>query len=127
MPRLFFGFLTIGLLLQFSVSGQSSFTVNGYVRDVSSGEDLIGATIAIKERSGTGTTTNVYGFYSLTLAPGDYTLTFSYLGYQPVEKPVSLTANQTLNVELASSEVELQEVVVSADRPDANVQDVAMS
>ena len=127
MFRLFFRFLTIGLLLQFSVFGQSSFTVNGYVRDASSGEDLIGATVAIQERSGTGTTTNVYGFYSLTLPPGDYTFTFSYLGYQPVEKAISLTANQTLSVELVSSEVELQEVVVSADRPDANVQDVAMS
>ncbi|WKN41924.1 TonB-dependent receptor [Tunicatimonas pelagia] len=127
MPRLFFGFLTIGVLLPLFAFSQSSFTLNGYVRDASSGEDLIGATVTIKERSGTGTTTNVYGFYSLTLAPGDYTFTFSYLGYQAVEKTISLKANQTLSVELTSGEVELQEVIVSADRPDANVQDVAMS
>ncbi|MEM9832933.1 MAG: TonB-dependent receptor [Bacteroidota bacterium] len=127
MPRSFSGFLILALLLSASVFGQPSFTVNGYVRDAASGEDLIGATVMIQERSGTGTTTNVYGFYSMTLAAGDYTLIFSYLGYQPVEKQVSLTTDQTISVELASGEVELQEVVVSADRPDANVQDVAMS
>ncbi len=127
MPRLFFGFLIFGFLLPTAVICQSTFTVNGYVRDAANGEDLIGATVSIQERAGTGTITNVYGFYSLTLAAGDYTLTFSYLGYQPIEKQISLTSDQTVNVELASGEVELQEVVVSADRPDANVQDVAMS
>ncbi|MEM9671186.1 MAG: carboxypeptidase-like regulatory domain-containing protein [Cyclobacteriaceae bacterium] len=127
MPRLFFGFLFQGILFPIVVYCQSSFTVSGYIRDSSSGEDLIGATIAIEERSGVGTTTNIYGFYSLTLAEGEYNLIISYLGYQPKKVPLNLTSDQTLSLELVSQDVQLQEVIVSAEAPDANVKDVAMS
>lgn len=126
MPQLFSGFFILFLLSSFTIFGQS-FTVSGYVRDAASGEDLIGATVAVEELSGTGTTTNIYGFYSITLPKGDYNFIYSYLGYQPKEVSVSLTADQSLHVELISQDVQLQEVIVSAERADANVQDVAMS
>ena len=44
---------------------QEKFTINGYVKDANAGETLIGATVFVKEL-GTGTTTNEYGFYSIT-------------------------------------------------------------
>nr|WKN37178.1 TonB-dependent receptor [Tunicatimonas sp. TK19036] len=127
MPRFFLEFFIAGLLFSSLGFGQSNFTISGYIRDAANGEDLIGATVAVKELSGTGTTTNVYGFYSLTLPRGDYQLTYSYIGYESKGFPISLTADQTLTVELQSQDVELEEVVISADRPDANVQDVTMS
>jgi hypothetical protein len=127
MPRLFFGLLSLSFLFPIVVFCQSSFTISGYIRDAASGEDLIGATVALEERSGVGTSTNVFGFYSLTLTEGDYNLIISYLGYQPKKVPLTLTSDRTLNVELISKDVQLQEVVVSANAPDANVKDVAMS
>ncbi|HKK61933.1 MAG TPA: carboxypeptidase-like regulatory domain-containing protein, partial [Bacteroidales bacterium] len=51
------------------LSGQQRFTISGYVRDASTGEELIGANIAIEE-TGSGTITNQYGYYSLSLKPG---------------------------------------------------------
>ena len=54
--------------------------VSGYVRDAATGEELIGANVAILE-TGSGTITNAYGYYSLSLPPGFYTLVCSYVGY----------------------------------------------
>jgi len=54
--------------------------VSGYVRDASTGEELIGANVAVLE-TGAGSITNEYGFYSLSLPSGFYTLVFSYVGY----------------------------------------------
>jgi hypothetical protein len=110
-----------------SVFPQQQQTISGYVKDASNGEALIGATISVKELSGTGTITNVYGFYSLTLPANSYTLQYAYLGYQFKEITLKLQSDTTITVELSNQDVELQEVIISADRPEANVQDVKMS
>jgi type II secretory pathway component GspD/PulD (secretin) len=57
------------------------FTLNGYLRDATNGEELIGGTVFILQ-TGSGSNSNAYGFYSLTLPEGHYHLTFSYLGYE---------------------------------------------
>lgn len=114
-------------LLSHQLSAQNQYTISGYVKDASNGEALIGATVSLNERPGTGTTTNVYGFYSLTLSQGDYTVNYSYLGYKPQSFTFSLQADTTITVELSDEEVELQEVVISATRPEDNFQDVKMS
>lgn len=114
-------------LLSHQLTAQSLYTISGYVKDASNGEALIGATVSLNERPGTGTTTNVYGFYSLTLAQGDYTINYSYLGYKSQSLTLSLQADTTLTLELSDEEMELQEVVISATRPEDNFQDVKMS
>lgn len=58
------------------------YTLSGYIRDTETGETLLYASIQDQEL-GTGTTTNLYGFYSLTLPAGTRRVSFSYLGYQP--------------------------------------------
>jgi hypothetical protein len=58
-----------------------------------------------------GTTTNNYGFYSITLPEGSYEVQYSYVGYQPVLKKVSLSGNEMIDVELDPS-ITLKEVVV---------------
>lgn len=108
------------------VLAQAKFTVSGYVKDAKSGETLIGVTVFVKGTT-IGTLTNEYGFYSLTMPGGDYDLGVSYVGFQTFTKRISLTANQKLDVDLADEGVQLQEVVVTAERADANVKDVAMS
>ena len=55
--------------------GQEQVTISGYIKDASNGEDLIGATVYVKQL-GQGTITNVYGFYSLTLASGECDIEF---------------------------------------------------
>jgi hypothetical protein len=74
-------------------------TISGYVKDASNGEMLIGATILVKEQ-GKGTATNNYGYYSLTLDAGTYTLVFSFVGYNAVEKTIKITQSTTVNIEL---------------------------
>ena len=95
---------------------QKKHTVSGTIKDAATGETLIGATVRIKELPSNGASANSYGFYSLTAPAGNYTLLFSYVGYQTVEKPVSLQADQTIAVALTSSS-SLTEVVISGNRP----------
>ena len=117
--------LLSGIFL-FSASGQEKFTISGYVKDQSDGETLIGATVLIRELS-SGNITNVYGFYSITIPPGEYSVEYRYIGYQPIQKSVSLNQNVRLDVELISTEQKLQEVVVTAKPEDENVSSMEMS
>ncbi len=105
---------------------QQRYSVSGYIKDASDGEVLIGATVAISS-SGKGTTSNVYGFYSLTLPAGEYQLVYSYIGYQSKAVEVNLNQDQTLNMELNSGDIALEEVIISGERAEDNVQDVKMS
>src|SRR5882757_938606 len=89
---------------------QTKSTLNGYIKDQSNGEALIGATVFIKELS-TGAATNVYGFYSITVPAGAYTVDYSYLGYATVNKAVDLTTSVRLDIELSGEAQQLQEVV----------------
>lgn len=102
-------------------------TVSGYVKDASSGEGLIGASIFVKELK-TGNATNTYGFFSLTLPLGQYTLVFSSSGFVKQERRIEVKANpQTLNLELVTSSSELAEVIVRARANDENVKGIEMS
>ncbi|MEO1049995.1 MAG: TonB-dependent receptor [Bacteroidota bacterium] len=122
--------LFFSLLLLFSMAevvlAQGNVTLNGYVKDIENGEELIGVTVYVNELK-TGTITNVYGFYSLTLPAGSYNITFSYIGYQTTVKTVDLTANQSLNLELPPEVVRMDEVVINEKPLDANVTEVKMS
>jgi hypothetical protein len=73
-------FLLCYLLVLTGVWAQEKFTVNGYIKDASNGEALIGATVYIKSLNA-GTVTNVYGFYSITLPAGTYLFDYTYVGY----------------------------------------------
>ena len=96
------------------------FTISGYVRDTLNGENLYAATIAVVEL-GKGTNTNSYGFYSLDLPAGIYTLKVSYIGYQTKEIIVQLTKNVNLTTELGAASYQSKEVTITAERKDANV------
>lgn len=113
-------------LCTLSVFAQNQSTLSGYVRDASSGEVLIGANIFIKERS-SGAATNTYGFYSLSLPPGTYTATFSYLGYTSVTRTLELGRDQKLDISLSPSEATLDGIEVTAEAEDQNVESVEMS
>ncbi len=93
---------------------QSIFTVSGRVYDEGNGETLIGATI-LSPAQEAGSTTNEYGFYSITVPAADSVrLIFSYVGYQPEAYTLFLTRDTTMNVSLSTG-VQLEEVVVQAN------------
>lgn len=104
----------------------AQYTISGYIRDADNGEALPYANV-LAQPTEVGATTNLYGFYSITLPEGDYELTYSYLGYQSQTKTVQLRANVNLDAELPSSSAVLQEVVVTDREADEAVQETAMS
>ncbi|MBI3143566.1 MAG: TonB-dependent receptor [Bacteroidetes bacterium] len=89
-------------------------TLSGYLTDAATGEQLIGASVFVKDLKD-GTATNVYGFYSLTLPQGTYDVVYSYVGYNAQLTTVALTASKTLNVKLEAN-IALEEVVITEDR-----------
>jgi Outer membrane receptor proteins, mostly Fe transport len=105
-------------------SAQSRFTLSGYVRDSLSGESLIGASITVAGQ-GMGVNSNQYGFYSITLPEGFYTLYITFAGYHAVQAEISLHQNIVQNFHLLPRSV-LQEVVVSSRRRDGNVTNAQM-
>jgi hypothetical protein len=114
-------FLLFLLFLSNPVWGQQKRTISGYIRDAASGESLVGATVRLQENLRQGSASNNYGFYSITLSPGSYTLIAQYLGYRAQEIKITLTKNQQQDILLEASSVTVEEVVISDKRPDEQV------
>lgn len=110
-------------LLSFS---QEKVTISGYLTDASNGESLIGATIYINEIEG-GAITNYYGYYSISLAPGQYTVQYRSVGYETINKDISLEQSLRKDIELTPETQQLEEVVVTAEPEDVNVSGIEMS
>ena len=104
------------LLFLFSVHvfAQENFTINGIVKNSKNGETVFGASVFLKNTT-VGAITNEYGFYSITAPKGNYTLVISYIGYANLSKEINLNSNQKLDLEIAESSTELDEVIVTAE------------
>src|SRR5210317_703319 len=108
------------VFISISFRSDAKFIISGHVRDAASGEELIGANVAILE-TGAGAMTNTYGYYALSLDPGFYTLVISYVGYVTETRPIQLTEDLFIDVEMAESLLELEEVTVIAEAGNANI------
>lgn len=110
------------VLLLNTVNAQTAkFTLNGTIRDKKTGESLIGVAVYVKELSGTGTSSNEYGFYSLTLPQGKYHVISNYVGYKADTVVINLAANTKLDRSLSENTSQLKEVVISNKRKDDNL------
>ena len=107
-------------------AAQKKCTVSGYMTDAASGESLISAAL-LEEGSGAGTVTNNYGFYTLTLPSGDVSLTYSYIGYEPVHIQLRLARDTVLHVALKPSAEFLSAASVTASRSEIGVRGTQMS
>jgi len=96
-------------------------TISGYVKDASTGEFLIGANVYIKETL-KGTTTNRYGFFSLTHVEGNCHFVVSFIGYSKYEKVINLNKNYQINVSLKLNAILTKEVVITGEKEDKNTQ-----
>ena len=119
--------LTFSLLFFFfTFHAQEKYTLSGSITDEKTGETLIGVNVIINELK-TGTVTNEYGFYSITLPKGTYTVTISYLGFGDLNETVILEQNIRKNFIIKESNVQLNEVVVTENPYKINIKKPEMS
>jgi hypothetical protein len=114
-------FFAIILYTTFNLLAQNKYTLSGHVKDIKNGEEIIGAIVAIKEIPAANALTNSYGFYSLTVPEGKYTVTAQFFGYKTIVDTVMLTENTKLDFTLSDAPVELDEIVVSGVKKDDNI------
>jgi len=119
---------TFFVLLTFNLLAQSKCTLNGVIRDNATGEELIGATIYITGLK-TGTVSNLYGFYSLTLPREKYSITYSFMGYesQTIEVDLKDANEKKQDIHLATTSRTLSEIQVIGEKKNTNVAKVEMS
>ena len=110
----------------FSVTAQEKFTLSGTISDSNSNETLIGVNLFIPELK-TGITTNEYGFYSITIPKGSYTIRISYMGYNSLEEKILLEKNTKTNFKLFTSENTLKEVIVTDTKTKTDIRKPEMS
>lgn len=108
------------------VLGQEKYTISGTVTDAANGETMIGTNVFL-EPIMKGTTTNVYGFFSITVPEGDYTLKVSFLGYETHSQQIKLNKDTEVNLELKESAYTKEEVVVTGEKKDENTKSAKMS
>jgi len=117
---------TLAFILIFNgLNAQNKFTISGKITDASTGEDLVGVSI-FENGTTTGTVTNSYGFYSLTLSNNPHTIQFSYMGYNSISKEFVLNKDISLNLKLDPTAIGLNEVVISSVRKDRNITSTEM-
>jgi len=115
----------IFILSAFCLQAQTKHTVSGYITDISSKETLIGATI-LDLKSGRGTITNEYGFYSITLPDGPVEFRTGYVGYKPVVIPFTLYKDTIINIDIPTIDA-LNEVTIFGNREVLGVRGSQMS
>ncbi len=114
------------LVLSWNSFAQQKFTISGNIKDKQSGEELIGASVMVKDLVNVGAVANAYGFYSITLPSGQYTLKVSFVGYQDILQTIILT-NQNTRIDFnLDSGKELEEVVVKSVKKDNNLSKTTM-
>lgn len=120
-------FSIIIVLLALSFHGFADMvTLSGYLKDKANGEGLIGATVYIPQLK-TGVITNPYGFYSITVPQGDYSVSFSFIGYQTQSPLIKLNDSKQLNVMLEEDSKQIDEVVITGEKKNRNVESIQMS
>lgn len=98
-------------------SEKNKYSISGYLRDKTTGEILIGASVYAKGTT-IGTFTNGYGFYSLTLPADEYEIVFSFIGYKSISQIIDLKKDFSISSDLETSNIEIKAVEVFADKED---------
>lgn len=113
-------------LISFTAFSQEKITISGTVYDKASNETLIGVSIYFPDIK-IGTTTNEYGFYSVTLPKGTYRIQLSSLGYFPINKTIDLQGELSQNFNLSEEAESLDEIIIEANIENLNVRTPQMS
>ena len=120
------GFLILMVLVCSFASAQEKFTLSGTITDNRTNETLIGVNIIIPDMQ-TGTVTNEYGFYSITLPSGKHSIQVSYLGYKTISETIELNSALTINFKLVEAAESLDEVIITENSERLNIKKPQMS
>ena len=110
----------------FSISAQEKYTISGTVFDKRGNETLIGATIYFSDLN-IGTTTNEYGFYSITISEGTHNVSVGYLGFSHENRIIELNNKTSLDFYLSEASQTLDEVLIKTDIEKINIKSTQMS
>jgi hypothetical protein len=113
-------------LLSTTIFGQENFTLSGTVYDQSSNETLIGVSVYFPNLN-SGTSTNEYGFYSITIPAGKHEVYISYLGYKTTTETIDLTKKSTKNFYLFEDAENLDEIIIESNIEKTNIKTAQMS
>jgi hypothetical protein len=121
-------YTSVIVVLLFSIVSfsQEKFTFSGTVSDIKNNETLIGATIYVPETN-TTSKTNEYGYYSVTLPKGNYTVLISYIGFQTLTQSIALFENLKINHNLSENSEVLEEVIIKDINKRSNTRSPEMS
>ncbi len=117
----FFIFCNIITLTLFA---QKKYTISGYIKDAESGESIIAANLSVKGKN--GMLSNQYGFWSVTLQEGNYTIAASHVGYLPTIININLSTDTSINILLKNGTTLSDEVVVTSTKKENNVKAAQM-
>lgn len=120
--RTLLSIVSISLLLSISVAGQQQkFTISGSIKDAKNGEDMIGVVVAIKELPNVAVATNEYGYFSISIPQGKYTISIQYIGYDNISQEINLDKSTKIDFKLKEKSQQIDEVVVTSVRENENV------
>ena len=105
--------------------GQEKVTLSGTVANAANNETLIGVNLVF-EPSGAAITTNSYGFYSVTLPKGNYSVSISYVGFDTIETEIVLNGNTKRNFTMQEGNI-LEEIVITSNQTKTNIRKPEMS
>ena len=126
MKNIVLCFLFVFSFNNISVHSQEKFTLNGTILEEKSNETLIGVSILFPELQA-GTTTNEYGFYSITLPKGTYKIVISYIGFTTLTETIVLDKNISKNFSLTDTFENLDEIVITKNIEKLNIKSPQMS
>jgi hypothetical protein len=110
----------ISLFISTHLIAQEKVVLSGSIRDMQSGESIIRASIRVQELPNIGVISNEYGFYSISLSKGNYTIIVSQVGYELYNKKIQIDSNSIYNIQLTSKNL-LKEVVVENSKKNNNL------
>jgi CarboxypepD_reg-like domain/TonB-dependent Receptor Plug Domain len=96
-------------------------TISGFIRDAKTGETLTGAIVYPKEMPTIGITSNSYGYFSLTLPVGKYSLIVQFLGYKTKIIPLDLKENTKISFDMEEESIALKEITITGEKNNNNV------
>lgn len=112
------------------VFAQQNYSVSGTIKDQRNGELLIGIAVKVAEDPTISINANEYGFYSLSLPKGSYTLMISNPGFKDFQQIINVEENLKLNISLSQEDEEktsnIDEVIISAVKKDKNLSTAQM-
>ncbi|MGX1023687.1 TonB-dependent receptor [Psychroflexus sp. MBR-150] len=116
------------MLVVFSLTcfSQEKFSISGSIKDIENNETLLGVNVIVEELN-TGTVSNAYGFYSLTLPKGKYTLTISYIGFKTLYETITLDRDIKKDFFLVPSSEQLDEITITDNFEQQNIRQPEMS